>query len=513
MTYAYTINNKQTQNIIQFLDKIQNNFSILKEGKQTGICHYYDTFDWRLYLQGYHLYLLNNTLTLYHHQEKKVEYTQELSSTTYENFVLPKGIIKNKVNPIIGIRSVLGVATLRITLQTFRILNRHQKTIARIQFEQSKIKEGSKYRALFSIINIQPIRGYANQVPGILEKLSSFNLSLCKEDRLKRGLSTIGKIPASYSSKFNVKLTKQMSGAAAAKKIYIYLLNNIQYNEFGIIQDIDIEFLHDFRVSIRRTRSALGQIKGIIDEKTVLRAKENFSFLGKSTNKLRDIDIYLLREKHYKHMLPVKLREFLNPYFENLYEERKTEHKQLVTILRSAKYKRIVSDWKRYLNSINENQRTGPSAEELAKMIILKRNKKVIKFGEKILLTGSDDLLHKLRIEGKKLRYLLEFFSSLFVQEKIQVLISKLKILQDNLGEFNDLVVQQDHLYTAVNEVVPRSNKAKYYLLALGILIGKLHEKQKLVKKEFAISFSSYADKKVQKIFIELFQGQGRLVK
>jgi len=361
---------------------------------------------------------------------------------------------------------------------------------------------------------IRPLRGYANQVPGILEKLSATEFSVCKDDLLKRGLAVIEKEPADYSSKLNIKLTSKMSASEATKNIYLYLVNIIQCNESGIINDIDTEFLHDFRVSIRRTRSALGQIKGVLDEKEVIKAKENFSFLGKSTNELRDIDVYLLREEQYKLMLPRELRNYLIPFFDELHEQRKAKHEILVATLKSAKYKRILSNWRTYLQSQNSgNIPKIQSARILAQTIIMKRNKKVLRFGHKILSTGSDELLHQLRIEGKKLRYLLEFFSSLFNQQQIHFLIGKLKLLQDNLGDFNDLIVQQEKLHNSVKEITPRSKSGKNAVLTLGILIGKLNEKQQRVKKEFAKTFSSYSDIKVQKIFDELFQVQGRHVR
>jgi CHAD domain-containing protein len=305
-----------------------------------------------------------------------------------------------------------------------------------------------------------------------------------------------------------------MFASDAAKQIYLYLINIIQSNESGIISDIDTEFLHDFRVSIRRTRSALGQIKGVLDEKSVIKAKENFAFLGKSTNELRDIDVYLLREEQYKSMLPRELRNYLFPFFKGLHEQRKIEHGVLVKTLKSAKYKRILSNWKTYLQLQKaEEIRNIPSARMLAQTIILKRNKKILKFGQQILSTGSDELLHQLRIEGKKLRYLLEFFSSLFVQQKIQYLIEKLKLLQDNLGEFNDLAVQQEKLNNSAKEISLRNKKGTNVVLTLGILIGKLNEKQHRVKNDFAKIFSSYSDIKVQKIFDELFKVQGRCVR
>jgi CHAD domain-containing protein len=460
---------------------------MIQESKQQGTYHYFDTFDWRLYRQGYYLYLFNQYLYLYQFTKKKIEDREKYQYPSAEKFSLQDGIILRKITPIIDIRTLLCMATFRITNQSFQILNRDDKTVVRIQIEQSKIKDKTRYKNLSSYLEIQPLRGYANQVPGILKKLPLDDLLVSKDDLLKRGLATLGKMPADYSSKINIRLTNRMSALDATKQIYIYLLDIIRRNENGLIKDIDTEFLHDFRVSIRRTRSALG---------------------------LRDIDVYLLGEQQYKLMLPVELRPYLNSFFEDLKEQRKIEHQSLVKTIKSVKYKRILSDWESYLKSedIRNRQKVAP-VRELAKNIIMKRNKKVLKFGQRVLITGSDELLHQLRIECKKLRYLLEFFNSLFSQEKIQYLVRKLKLLQDNLGDYNDLVIQQKRLIDSARDITPRTRSGKNTVLALGILIGKLNEKQQIIKKEFVKSFSGYAAQEVQKILDELFQVQERRVR
>ena len=58
----------------------------------------------------------------------------------------------------------------------------------------------------------------------------------------------------------------------------------------------------------------------------------------------------------------------------------------------------------------------------------------------------TDENLHELRIEGKKFRYLLEFFHSLFDQDAVDEYLKQMKKLQNTLGDFNDLAVQKDML-------------------------------------------------------------------
>ena len=71
------------------------------------------------------------------------------------------------------------------------------------------------------------------------------------------------------------------------------LLDTMLANETGTREDIDSEFLHDFRVSVRRTRSAISQIKGVIPQKILDRFRPEFTWLGQITGPTRDMDVYL----------------------------------------------------------------------------------------------------------------------------------------------------------------------------------------------------------------------------
>ncbi len=114
-------------------------------------------------------------------------------------------------------------------------------------------------------------------------------------------------------------------------------------------------------------------------------------------------------------------------------------------------------------------------------------------------------MLHVLRIECKKLRYLMEFFASLFPRKKINALIGQLKNLQDNLGDFNDLCVQQEYLLNVVTELPASQHQVKKTLVAIGSLIETLEHEKKSVKDAFARTFTAFAAPANQELFQELF--------
>ena len=154
----------------------------------------------------------------------------------------------------------------------------------------------------------------------------------------------------------------------------------------------------------------------------------------------------------------------------------------MVQVLDAPEYRDLMNSWMAFLHGEQSRARKDPAvpAIALAQKFIFKRFKQVLKRGQAIGEDTPDEALHNLRIDCKKLRYLLEFFASLFPKDKMDKLIGYMKKLQDNLGNFNDLSVQQQELLTYLNEVLSRSRRADRLLCAaaIGGLIARLHGQQ-----------------------------------
>ncbi len=136
---------------------------------------------------------------------------------------------------------------------------------------------------------------------------------------------------------------------------------------------------------------------------------------------------------------------------------------------------------------------------------IYKQYRRIVKDGSRTLENTEDEKLHALRIACKKLRYLMEFFSSLFPSKKINILIAQLKTLQDNLGDFNDLCVQEEYLLNIAEEPLATGQKQKKIFVAIGSLIGTMDREKQIIKDAFAQTFADYASPPNKIAFSELF--------
>ena len=107
--------------------------------------------------------------------------------------------------------------------------------------------------------------------------------------------------------------------------------------------------------------------------------------------------------------------------------------------------------------------------------MLRKRRKKVLKDGRD-LETLSDEDRHQVRIDAKKLRYAAEGFEGLFARKPARRFIDRLKALQDELGDLNDLATQEPML--AHLSLVPDA------ALAAGEIVGrKAAAKRKLLRR------------------------------
>jgi CHAD domain-containing protein len=315
--------------------------------------------------------------------------------------------------------------------------------------------------------------------------------------------------PGGYSSKFKIQLNPEIRSDEAAKIILRALLQTIKINESNIKKDLNTEFLHDFRVAVRRTRTALGQIKSVFSQETTRKFKKNLAFVGKLTNQLRDLDVFLLKENTYKNSLPIALKDDISPLFEYLKKVRLNALQEVITQLESKKYLQIMQNWETFINKPQLNSPMASMAKvpiiDLAKKRIFKQYRSIVKAGSQIIDNMDEEKLHALRIKCKKLRYMMEFFSSLFPSQKIKFLIKQLKKLQNNLGNFNDMHVQEEHLMYFALELPATDLKAKKTLIAIGSLIGTLNKKRQIFKDTFPQTFKNFAAPQNEKTFSDLF--------
>ena len=476
----------------RFLEKLSNKACTQLVSRQYSLKTFYDSFDWRLYSNGITCEF-NRSKTLSTLLIKSLENDLIIASTEIREVPafcrqFESEPIRRALEPLLDMRALLPVCTLDYEIYNLTIINNDEKTVLRLSLEEHDLFNNR--------VTLQPIKGYDKAAEHVIETLTAnLGLTPTHQPLLLTALKLQGRKPNDYSSKLNVNLDPDMRADIAAKYIYSHLLKAIKDNEQGTIADTDSEFLHDFRVAVRRTRSGLSQLKGTLPDKISAHYAEFFSWLGQITGSTRDLDVYLLNFAGYKNSLPASIHDDLDPLYAFILAKQQKAHKELAKKLRSAKYLTPIYEWEQYLKKQAPLKPVEPNAKltikQLADRRLWKSYKRVLKEGRAITEESPSEALHELRKSCKKLRYLMEFFQSLYPEDQIKHFIKNLKGLQEVLGNFQDYAVQENTLKLFSEEML-NNNVHANTLLAMGVLIQNLDILRSNARKDFSAKFSTF---------------------
>ena len=494
------------------VDTLTRVFSIRQDQPVTEQLTFFDTFDWRLFTKSLLLYQSGHALVLRQLPHGDILGRQPFEAVPKFGWDLPPGVLKDRLLPLIEMRALLELNQATLTQTTYRILNNDEKTVVRFACESLLPTEPADNPPPLRRLHIKPVRGYTNPRKKLTQQLEAVGLEPIPNDFWSQALESGERVPGDDPTTLKVTLTPHMRADEATRIILRSAVRVMKLNEAGIKEDIDTEFLHDFRVAVRRTRSVLSQMKGVFPLETTRRFRREFAAIGKTSNDLRDLDVYLLAEEYFKAMLPEAVCGDIDPLFDYMRHIRIAARKKVVDLLNSAEYAATIQAWEKFLTEATPDSAGAGNAARpikiLAQQKIYKKYRRIIKWGSRILENTDDEQLHALRLECKKLRYLMDFFQSLFPAKKIERLIKQVKKLQNNLGDFNDLYVQEEYLLYISRQLPLSGSEARKVFMAVGCLVGTIQQERSRVKARFAQTFADFATPKNQKLFKKLFVTQ-----
>ncbi len=482
-------------------------FPSVEESSEQTTVDVYDSFDWRLHQKGWQLFKNNNTYSLFHAASGRsigeIEVTDKKPRRFSWDFA--PSDLADTLAPVLEMRAILPMATIERKTEVLALCNEDAKTVVRLSVEALTAKDGDQ-----TIIHchLLPVRGYEEEAREVISVFDELKFSALEVLPVVSLLRKQGIEPGAYSSKIKVKLSPKMPAAQAVQCIMQNTASVMHQNLDGVIQDIDSEFLHDLRVAVRRSRSLLGVTKGVLDPGTTAALQTLLKAMGAATGEVRDLDVYLLKKQAYVEYVPEVLKPGILQFFQVLQRKRKTALNKMLKAMKGDAFEEALAALDDFVVS-DVLQKAGAQGStpvlELAKGSISKRFNKIIKKGGRIVESTPDEEIHNLRIECKKLRYLLEFFISLFPAAEMKTLIGQLKKLQENLGDFNDLSVQQDFLAGYLETITPKTPRMIMLSAATGGLITRLAMDQGRVRSDFFSAFQAFASAENKLRFKALF--------
>lgn len=465
-----------------------------------------DTADWRLHRAGAALAAVRNgdgpaTLEFSPNGSGAVDVVEDADGGPWPRLLdgLPADL-RPRLARIVDIRALLTVAEVSGSIVTGALLDDEGKTVVRLVHERPAEIAGTGVK-LPARLHLIPVRGYQADSKRAARILRS--AGLIAETRSAYDLALVGS-GRDPSGPTMPAMGPDQPGSVAVATVLLGFLAEMEATLEGTIADIDTEFLHDFRVAVRRSRSAVKLLGDALPAALAAWAAPQLKWLGDLTTPVRDLDVHLLGLPDAGARLHGGRPEDLQPLANYLEQIREAERRSLVRGLRSARFTRFRTRWRGELEKIAAGGTAEgglpallvaeQTAAELARERLARAHRRVLKPGSRITPASPAEDLHNLRKRGKELRYLLEIFAGLLDTGHARGLVKDLKGLQDVLGAFQDSEVQREAVVALAESMLAAGGAPAATFLAMGEIAARLHDDQLAAREEFEKRFQRFAD-------------------
>ncbi|WP_456450492.1 CHAD domain-containing protein [Hydrogenimonas sp.] len=285
------------------------------------------------------------------------------------------------------------------------------------------------------------------------------------------------------------------SGGHAVKALLYTLLKSVEANREAILSgNEDPERLHQLRVAMRKQRALLSQMRALFEPGWAEAHKSRLAELMRQTGDKRDLDVYLQQIPYYRSLLPerhhaglAKLEAYLRAHYDK-------EAQALRRFLHGDDFTGEMAVLERFCRNEGMEGLSEPARRPVVfevKRALRQRWRKVLKKGSAIDRHAPAGAYHMVRIDVKKLRYMMEFFAAIFEPDAYAAMLKRLKAIQTILGEHQDLDVQRRHLADFARLEELHDEKTLAAIAALRETMAKLEAKK---RKEFRETFESFEE-------------------
>jgi CHAD domain-containing protein len=248
--------------------------------------------------------------------------------------------------------------------------------------------------------------------------------------------------PKSRAKNVGVRASDPM--AEAGRKILRFHWNQALAHEAGTISGTDPEELHDMRVATRRQRAALRIVEPHFRAKSLRPLRDGLRVLGGCLGEVRDLDVLLAAARDHQAALTGAEAKGFQSLLDDWTRQRDAARTRMVEYLGGEAHAVFKERYTAFLDTPGAGARAerAPRPTVVAHVLpyeLWAHYGALVSF-ERALSGASVGTLHAIRIQGKRLRYLLEFFREVLdpcVEKPIKAIVA----LQDHLGELQDCVV------------------------------------------------------------------------
>ncbi len=510
-TYKFLIQDDANGEKIQ--SKVMEIFPAENKGKKPDVIHivdiYFDTKDSRLFKAGVAL------------RERQV-----LGNTTLELIAIPKkwerGHYFEKKRPLSAsidpdpkiltrqLQSLLGLKLLPILEPVSALINERAETLLvykgiPVKMKLDRYKLTPDFTSTYFHTGTTPHRAKAsNKVMPVITELK-IELELTNSNQIPKAIRGLVKqLKAEKGIKISSKakiatLLKEASDVPTQPGFFpnelqiTFLKNQLSYfmkdtfsNESATCPNMDPEYFHAFRVGLRKSRSILSNFKNLILPEASNYYQGEWRWIMQTLGKAWSQSVFYAKVMD---LVPEDFRRNHQADFERwldmILEEQASGWKEVMAVYQTERYK--VARKKSLEIAVApgffrlDARNLYMPVAGFAKSQIARFNDEVRELSSILLLSFDklhDDDIHRLRIEFKKLRYVIETFARFLPPEIVRT--DALMDIQESFGFFMDLTSCLDEIGNYMQkhqDMVPMLEKIRELLL-------DKKEKQKVIIRQ-----------------------------
>jgi len=441
-----------------------------------------DTFDWRVLDSGRIALLLESGgtgrggwdgwdgwdgaedaphLRLLHHTYRRDEGSEVDPTVAAAPNVPMAAVPSEEIRNCVGPRALLHMGDGKLSFRRARLVNAAGKTEAildEIAVDGSRETDGAEQAQLFVLV--RPLRGY--------RRVLSIPLGTpVGADGVVDALAALGgRRPFDFDTRLNLPIRGDDDPDAAHRHVVSRLVGTMAAVRPWIGVAGDPEFLHDYRVALRRLRSylkesGLGPPPPPTTSEDAGQAIDLMDAVWEATGTARDFDVFMQRRSHYVHAAPSPLRTEVEHLFERISGLREKSYEELFTRLPAGYETNLEEElvsrgpaWGRGSADDSNADKADTDSMRLdlqATYWVRRREKKFLKLVKRLETAYTaagkgldDETIHAARKAAKKYRYLHEMFLPVLNDRTHNSKrVKRLRKLQNLLGSYNDLVVEE----------------------------------------------------------------------
>lgn len=448
-----------------------------------------DSFDWLLFEAGLELECsamggcVELRLRQLDDQREALTLTLPRRPQRAEDF--PPGALRTRLNELLECRALLPHGQRRLRCFRAGLVNGHGKLLARLELTGVSRKRGLYGR-------IEGLKGYEKAAIRLTKRIrKDFGAEESERDLFAE--TTAGCVPAPgryprWKQPLGIDADER-SDVAVRRALRHYSLI-MDLNIPGTREGLDPEFLHEFRVGVRRCRTLLRRIPGVLPESRVQAFSKDFAWLSAETSPVRDLDVHVLEFPDYAAALPAEDAQALHPLLDHILAEQRIAQQRLTRVMGGARFQRRWQAWMKLLDAPAPRTPPGPAArrpvQRTARLRIARVARKAYRQGDALTDSSPAEAYHDLRKTLKNLRYLIDTFQEIIPRKHFKSLLGLLKALQDDLGEHQDLEVHSQAMSGYEQVLAEAGALPEHTRLVVDRLAAELMERSILARARVA---------------------------